>query len=86
MITTDMCEFFKDTGDMYLSSQHTEGRFPRSIVVKSSRTGREITFTPIKSDHPRFDEDGWDGELALYEPSVFDKNVNVKVLTIRHDY
>jgi hypothetical protein len=85
MITTDMCEFYKDTGDMYLSSQHTDGRFPRELVVKSAHTGREITFHPIGPEHPRFDEDGWDGELALYEPAVRDASLKVKVLTIRHD-
>ena len=41
--------------------------FPQQIVVKSHHTGRELIFAPVQPGHPMFDEDGWDGEQAIYE-------------------
>lgn len=84
MITTDDCTFDKKTGDLYLSSRFVNGRFPREISIKSTYTGRTMTFVPIPPEHPRFDEDGWDGELSLYVPRDVMQS-NVRVLTIGHD-
>jgi hypothetical protein len=81
MITTAECEFNKVTGDLSLEAHHLpDGRFPRSLVIKSHHTGREMLFEQIGPDHPRFDEDGWDGEMALYTPH--NGPTNVKLLTI----
>jgi hypothetical protein len=83
MISTADCEFRKETGDLLLTSDHLpDGRFPRSLTIKSYHTGNEVLFEQITSDHPRYDEDGWDGEMALYVPRH--PNTNVKLLTIYH--
>lgn len=51
-----------------------------AIFVTSHHTGRVVQFRPIGEDHPMFDHDCWDGEMALYEP-VEQCNVNVLVMT-----
>lgn len=84
MVTTENCDFDKSTGSLVLSSRFTEGRFPREVTIQSHHTGRKVTFTHITPDHPRYDEDGWDGEMALYVPSG-DVPTNVRLLTMSHD-
>lgn len=42
------------------------GGFPRAIKVISHHTGDEQEFRPVQPDHRLFDEDGWDGEQAVY--------------------
>jgi len=50
------------------------------VRVTSHHTGRIVRFVPISENHPLFDHDFWDGEMAVYEP--LDKcKVNVLVLT-----
>jgi hypothetical protein len=80
-ITTEDCEFNKQTGDLVVESQFLGGRFPNSLEIKSSHTGRVMLFKHITPDHPRYDEDGWDGEMALYAPTELCK---VKLLTAFH--
>jgi hypothetical protein len=86
MITTDQCDFYADTGSMTLSMHHLadEGvtSFPRNLEIKSTRTGRTMAFKQIDQNHPRFDEDGWDGEMQIYEPSDQTIPCNVKTLTL----
>lgn len=79
MITTDDCEFLKDTGSLMAPAHLFGDRFPKTVQIQSTHTGRIMTFTPITPDHPRYDEDGWDGEMALYEPT---QSCNVKVLVL----
>ena len=68
MITTDQCKFDKNTSTMFIDAMHLGDIFPRQIEIESVHTGRIVKFERIKPGHPRFDEDGWDGEMALYEP------------------
>ena len=79
MISTADCLFDKATGQLRLSADKVGGRFPRSLVIKSHHTGFEMLFEHIGPEHPHYDEDGWDGEMALYVPTG---PSNVKLLTI----
>lgn len=82
MFTTDQCEFNKETGDLSLPLTCAE-RFPERVEIESVRTGRTMAFKRIGPEHPRYDEDGWDGEMALYEPdNKTGVPCNVKVLTL----
>ena len=82
MITTNQCEFDKETGNMYLDAMLLDFEsFPRELEIKSTHTGKIMKFEPITPDHPRYDEDGWDGEMALYVPC---EPCNVKMLTISY--
>lgn len=82
MITTADCEFEPKSRRLSLSSHHLpDGRFPKSLQIKSEHTGRTLTFVPIGPDHPNYDEDGWDGEIAIYEPT---ERCNVFILSIYH--
>lgn len=49
----------------------TVGRMPTRFQIKSETTGRVITLLPITPDHPKFDEDGWDGEQQVYAPTEY---------------
>jgi hypothetical protein len=69
-----LCEFNKDRKTLLLSHTHT-GRFPKELLLKSHITGKEI-----QPDHPDYDEDGWDGEQAVYEPTTKTKNVEKLVI------
>ena len=82
MITTADCEFNPKSGDLVLSSHLLGGKFPPTITIKSHITGKELTFTTIGPEHPRYDEDHWDGEKALYEPT--DRSTKVTLLTVWH--
>jgi hypothetical protein len=42
-------------------------RFPREIIVTSHATNRKVVFRTIGEDHPKFDQDQWDGEQQIYE-------------------
>lgn len=57
--------------------------YPREFIVRSHHTGREILFRQIGENHPEFDEDGWDGEMSIYEP--VDSASNVYILVIYND-
>ena len=57
--------------------------YPREFIVRSHYTGREILFRQIGYGHPEFDEDGWDGEMSVYEP--VDTCPTVSTLVISND-
>lgn len=84
MLTTQDCAYDKHTGHLFLYSEHFAGSFPREIVIESTHTGRKVTFVPISADHPRYDEDGWDGEMAIYEPRDA-KAMNARLLIVSHE-
>lgn len=37
----------------------------------ASPTGRVITFVPLTPDHPKYDEECWDGEMRVYAPTEY---------------
>ncbi len=55
--------------------------YPSEVRVISPATGTIVVFKPIKEDHPEFDHDFWDGELAKYEPTAPNERVSILVLT-----
>jgi hypothetical protein len=81
IITTAECQYKKDTGT--LVKPHNE-RFPTEVFVVSNVTGRTVRFIPIPMSHPMYDEDGWDGEQAVYQPCANEAYTNAKVLVLHH--
>ena len=41
-----------------------------------SPTGRVVTFAQLTQDHPKYDEDGWDGEMRVYAPTERIQNLD----------
>jgi hypothetical protein len=72
MERADLVEFDWDPlhRQLVASSELFAGSFPPEIVVRSHHTQREMRFRPVNSDHPLFDQDGWDGEQAIYSGDV----------------
>lgn len=63
------------------------GAFPAKVRVVSHRTGTPVLFAPVTRGDPLFDEDGWDGEQAIYRcvraPNTMAENM---VLILNHAY
>jgi hypothetical protein len=76
------CEYSKESKQLRLASEFFG--MPNKFTVVSHHTNKEIEFRPIHQDHPMFDQDGWDGEISIYEPVV--KIPNVETLVIYHQY
>ena len=51
--------------------------------IKSETTGKLITCKPLTPDHPKYDEDGWDGEQWVYAPT--EKLGTLDTVTIFND-
>ena len=54
------------------------------MFVESNITHRVVRFVPIQPSHPMYNEDGWDGEQAVYEPAFGEAKTNAKVLVLHH--
>lgn len=78
------CTWNKNQRKLYTYSEIFGGGFPRVFQVNSPYTGRTVEFRPIGPKHPLFDEDGWDGELAVYESQKGD--LDPIVCVISHAY
>lgn len=78
----ERCDFNKRTKVLTTSSEVFLG-FPEEILVTSHHTGRKVLFKQLAYDDPLMDEDGWDGELALYRPT---SPCNVDHLVVYHAY
>lgn len=76
------CDFNKVRKTLSIPARFVNG-FPREIIVHSHHTGRDILFRTLDPSHPDFDEDGWDGEQALYAPVQPLSTINT--LAIYHD-
>jgi|APGre2960657404_1045060.scaffolds.fasta_scaffold127804_2 hypothetical protein len=50
-----------------------------AIAISSHHTGKVVSFKAIGEDHPMFDQDHWDGEMAIYQP---EEQCNVDVLIV----
>lgn len=68
-LNTEYCDWQPRPRTLIASSRLFNGRFPAQILVKSHWSGRRILFVPMGPDHPRFDQDQWDGEEAHYVPT-----------------
>ena len=80
-ISTADCDYNKKTGT--LVKPHNAG-FPREVFVESHRTQRVVRFVPIPMSHPMYDQDGWDGEQAVYQPVADEAYTNAKILVLHH--
>ena len=69
---------------LLIPSSQTKGVFPAYVQVMSHHTGKLVKFNPIKPGHPRFDEDQWDGEQSIYEPTDFSEVNNSNLLLVVH--
>ena len=67
-----------------MSSKMTKGMFPQCVQIISHYTGNLVKFNHIKPEHPRYDEDGWDGEQAIYQPADLSAVKNSKLLLVVH--
>jgi hypothetical protein len=81
IISTQDCEYKKSTGT--LVKPHNE-RFPREVFVESHISGRVVRFVHIQLGHPMYDQDGWDGEQAVYQPDANEAFTNAKILILHH--
>ena len=43
--------------------------FPSSFSVRSHHTGKVVDFVPLDQNDADWNEDGWDGEIAVYKPT-----------------
>jgi hypothetical protein len=77
-------DFSKKDRELSIYSEVFSGSFPCAILVESHHSGRTVEFKPIGMEHPRFDHDFWDGEMAIYEPVT--PVPNVALLVVRHAY
>lgn len=66
VVLLDRCKYDKEHKTLSLASEFFG--MPKRFVVRSHVTGRDIVFAPITEDHPKYDQDGWDGEQMIYEP------------------
>jgi hypothetical protein len=85
-ISTQDCNFNKDKKTLSIPRRiayQGDYWFPREVIVHSHHTGKKVLFRQISADHPDFDEDGWDGEQAAYEP--IGEQTNVRLLFIYND-
>lgn len=53
---------------------------PPRFKLRSHITGRIVDFVPIAADDPLYDEDGWDGEQAVYRPLQNGTNVEYAII------
>jgi hypothetical protein len=81
IISTRDCEYKKTTGT--LVKPHNS-RFPNEVFVESHISGRVVRFIHIQMGHPMYDEDGWDGEQAVYQPANGEARTNAQVLVLHH--
>ncbi len=58
--------------------------YPSEVRVISPSTGTIVVFKKLTEDHPQFDHDFWDGEMAKYAPTTPNDRVSILVLTPRH--
>lgn len=77
------CKFIKERKTLVVNSNFTGGRFPAKIKVRSHITNIVLEFVPVTEDDPLFDQDGWDGEQAIYRVTS-QWNSKVEYLVIHH--
>ena len=79
MISTRDCRY--DATKRQLHHVNMTMAFTRTVDVQSHHTGRTLTFRQIGADHPLSDPDGWDGEMAIYEPVALDTHVRLLIIS-----
>lgn len=64
------CLYDASVRSLYVSAGIFGWKYPQAIDVFSNKTGKTVSFHPVKQGHPLWDEDGWDGEQCIYVPIV----------------
>lgn len=78
VLNLSMCSYEKESKTLLLSSKFIG--MPREFDLESHHTGKTVTFYAIQLGDPLYSEDGWDGEQAIYRPTVEVKNVDHLVI------
>lgn len=65
-VPLQFCEYDKGRKVLKLASEYCG--MPRELFIRSHHTGKDVRFTPVGPHDVLFDEDGWDGEMAIYRP------------------
>ena len=81
-VSLDRCEYIKGQKQLRLASEYFG--MPERFEVVSHLTNRIVEFMTVPRGHPLYDEDGWDGEMCVYQP--VDHLKNVESLVIYHAY
>jgi hypothetical protein len=82
IVSLAKCEWHPKEGKLTLASEYVG--MPRKLDVISHHTGKVVRFTPVRLGDPQYDEDGYDGERAVYRPnSILSK---AKCLVIYNQY
>jgi hypothetical protein len=79
MIVVDFeaLRWVKKTHCLYGLAKQFGGSFPSKFGVKSSKTGRVVTFEQMVYGDELLDPDFWDGERAGYRPVKEDRGCGV---------
>jgi hypothetical protein len=82
VVSLAKCEWHPKEGKLTLASEYMG--MPREFDVVSHHTGNTVRFVHVQPGDPLYDEDGWDGERAMYRPnSILSK---AKYLVIYNQY
>lgn len=84
VVSLEFCEYDKERKFLKLSSDHCG--MPPTLIIKSHKTGREITFVQVDPTDKLYDPDGWDGEQNVYRTFPFNALPNVHYLVIMNPF
>lgn len=84
VVSLEFCEYDKYRKFLKLSSEYCG--MPPTLIIKSHKTGREVTFVQVDPTDKLYDPDGWDGEQNVYRTFPFNALPNVHYLVIMHTY
>lgn len=65
-VPLQLCEYNKSRRVLKLASEYFG--MPKTFIVKSHHTGKDVRFIPVGPEDKLFDEDQWDGEMQVYRP------------------
>ena len=83
-ISLSVCKYDKTKKALYAFAEDVGGTLRGEFRITSHHTGEIITFRHIQPSHPLYDEDGWDGEMAVFEPTVPVPNVHILFINWRY--
>lgn len=65
-ISLEYCEYDKKRKVLKLASEYYG--MPRSIFIRSHKTGKDVRFVSVGPEDKLFSPDQWDGEQQVYRP------------------
>lgn len=72
------CSFIKQNKVLTLNASYTNNRLPKTVTIQGYHN--TVEFTAIDSNDPRYDPDGWDGEMQIYRPVTPQSRVEYLVI------